>query len=317
MLDLVSLGELLIDFTPVGMSEKGVPLFEQNAGGGPANLACAAAKLGVKAALMGKVGADKFGEFLTQTIRENGVDVTGLATSQSHPTALAFVHLDPNGDRSFSFRRKQSADTMISFRDLNTTLIDRAKYFFFSSFIMSAPLSRKTSFQAAKYAKKAGKTVVFDPNLRLNVWESEKQAKAVALKAIRYADIVKVSEEELFFLTGENTIGQGTERLWSEYHLRALVVTLGAEGSIIRTPLHTVRTPAFDVTTVDTTAAGDSFNAALICALCKSGKQIDELDEPSLCQCARFANAVGSLTTTKKGSISATPTLAEVQALLG
>jgi len=205
MLDLVSLGELLIDFTPVGMSEKGVPLFEQNAGGGPANLACAAAKLGVKAALMGKVGADKFGEFLTQTIRENGVDVTGLATSQSHPTALAFVHLDPNGDRSFSFRRKQSADTMISFRDLNTTLIDRAKYFFFSSFIMSAPLSRKTSFQAAKYAKKAGKTVVFDPNLRLNVWESEKQAKAVALKAIRYADIVKVSEEELFFLTGENT----------------------------------------------------------------------------------------------------------------
>lgn len=324
MADLVSLGELLIDFTPRGVSENGNPLFERNPGGGPANLACAAAKLGADTAFLGKVGDDVFGRALRDILRQNGVNVDGLRLSAENPTTLAFVHLAEDGDRSFSFYRHGGADTMLRPEELSAELIRQARVFFFSSVLMAEGPSRETSFAAVKLAREAGAAVVFDPNLRLNLWKDPEDARECILCAIPYADVLKVSEEELVFLTGESDPETGARLLSERFELDVVLATLGPRGCFAYArPQEAgegvlVRVGGFPARTIDTTGAGDSFTGGFISRLLKRGgrSSLYAGDREAFREDVRFANAVGSLTTTKKGGIPALPALEEVEAYL-
>lgn len=200
MYDLVALGELLIDFTMIGNSEQGNPIFERNPGGGPANMVCTAAKLGANTALFTKVGDDLFGHALKQIIKEQGVEDSYIVLSKEHKTTLAFVQLDENGERAFSFYRKNAADTSMLTKEFNTEILNHSSYFFFSSVLMAEGSSRETSFELADYAKQHGNIIVYDPNLRFNLWKSEDDLRYYAKKGFEYSDIVKVAEEELLFL---------------------------------------------------------------------------------------------------------------------
>lgn len=253
MWDLVSLGELLIDFTPSGTSANGNPLFERNPGGGPGNMACAAAKLGARTAFIGQVGDDAFGRTLRDVVQKNGVDVSRLRLSPDYQTSLAFVHLDEHGDRSFSFYRRHGADTMLEAAPEDYALIDDCRAFFYSSVLMTAEPARTASFRLAEYAHRRGVTTVFDPNLRLNLWDSAAHARDCILRAMPYADIVKVSEEELVFLTGENDLEKAAAALRNRFAMKALLVTLGPAGCIAYVGKDRYTQPAADVETIDTT----------------------------------------------------------------
>lgn len=316
MFDVTVLGELLIDFTPCAVSEKGNPLFEQNPGGGPANLACTVAKLGRKVAFVGKVGQDFFGDFLKQSLRRCAVNTDALIQDKEHKTTLAFVHLDETGDRSFSFYRKNGADTLLEYQEIPETYLKDCRYFFFSSVLMAEGSSRKTSFQAVQQAKANGVPLVFDPNLRLNLWDDAKEAETYIRQALALADIVKLSGEELEFLTGSVNYEEASAQLMQEFPLKALLVTLGKDGCFARTAKTNVFVPGFSVNTVDTTAAGDSFTGGFLRELLRRQKPVTEYSTPELQEAVRFANAVGALTTTKTGGIPALPSLEEVHKLL-
>lgn len=315
MFDLVSFGEALIDFTPCGVSANGNPLYCQNPGGGPANLACAAAKLGIKTTFMGKVGTDAFGKHLIDTIAAHGVDVCGLRQSEAHPTALAFVHLSGDGGRSFSFYRQNTADTAMYIADVDIPLLQNCRYFFFSSVLMTAQPSRDTSFAAAQTAKRYGAQIVFDPNLRPPLWGNLDTAKSSIRRALALADIVKVSEDESAFLTGETDPRRAADHLLADFpHIKLLLVTLGPDGCIAKTAAHTLHMPGFRVTAVDTTAAGDTFTGAFLAALLQEQSPPDKLPETRIAHCCTFANAAGALSTTKKGGIPSLPGMADILA---
>ena len=316
MFDLVSLGEMLIDFTPIGLSANGNPIFEQNPGGGPANMACAAAKLGTKTAFLGKVGKDAFGAALKKTLDQNGINSDRLILSPEYPTTLAFVHLDATGDRSFSFYRHNGADTMLEPSEIDFSILDQCRFFFCSSVLMAEGPSRNTSFVLLDEAKKRGISIVFDPNLRPNLWADLDDMKKQVLRAMELADILKISEDEATFLTGLSDPDQAAAALMKQFPVKLLLITLGKDGSVSFTRNMRLRHEEVPAKTVDTTAAGDSFTGGLVAELSRLGKPVDALSEQELWEAIRFANAVGALTTTKKGSISALPTRAEVEKLL-
>lgn len=316
MWDLVSLGELLIDFTPSGTSANGNPLFERNPGGGPGNMACAAAKLGARTAFIGQVGDDAFGRTLREVVQKNGVDVSRLRLSPDYQTSLAFVHLDEHGDRSFSFYRRSGADTMLEAAPEDFALIDDCRAFFYSSVLMTAEPSRTTSFQLAEYAHRQGIITVFDPNLRLNLWDSAEHARDCILRAMPYADLVKVSEEELVFLTGESDLEKAAAALLNRFAMKALLLTLGPAGCIAYVGEDRYTQPAADVETIDTTGAGDSFTGGFLYCLLQGKADITERTPAEIQDMLAFANAVGGLTTTKKGGIPALPSYNDVLNLL-
>ncbi len=314
MFDLVAMGEILIDFTPRGMSEQGNPMFEQNPGGGPANLACAAAKHGSKVSFITKAGKDNFGRFLKKVIEENGVDASNFILSEENKTTLAFVHLDATGDRSFSFYRKNGADTMIKKEEVNLDLLKNTRYFFLSSVLMAEGTSRDTSFYMMEQAKSLGIPIIFDPNLRFNLWEKEEELKECVQKSFRYADIVKVSEEELFYFTEHKTVKEAAAELAKEYEIAVLMVTLGGEGCYLLYQDEGTMIKGYKVDkVVDTTAAGDSFTGGFVSRLTSYEKPYYELNQQELIDAISYGNGVGALTVTKKGAISALPTKEEVE----
>lgn len=313
MRDLVSLGELLIDFTSVGESAAGLPVYEQNPGGGPANMACAAAKLGVRTAFIGQVGDDNFGRMLADTLHKNRVDITRLRLSPEYQTSLAFVHLDKTGERSFSFYRRNGADTMLEVQKEDKALIADSRAFFFSSVMMTGGASREASFALAEYAANCPDTItVFDPNLRLNLWSNADEVRDCILKAIPFAEIVKVSEEELTFLTGIGDLSCAAQALQSRFGMKALLITLGAKGSFALIGRHILKCGPTQADTIDTTGAGDAFTGGFLSRLLLGDTDISRRGEEELTEMLRFANTVGALTTTKRGGIPALPSLEEV-----
>ncbi len=213
MIDVVAMGELLIDFTPGGTNSKGMKMFIQNPGGAPANVLAMNARLGGKTAFIGKVGQDAFGAFLQDVLREKEINTSGLVFDPVTPTTLAFVHLDEKGDRSFSFCRAPGADQMLTSKEVALHLIDDCNVFHFGSVSLTHDPSRSAVFYAAGYAKKQCKLVSFDPNIRLMLWTDTEDARAQIEHAMQYADILKVSEEEMAFLTGTQDIDAGSKRL--------------------------------------------------------------------------------------------------------
>jgi fructokinase len=317
MFDVAAMGELLIDFTPAGVSKAGQQLFEQNPGGAPANVLTAITKLGKAGAFIGMVGDDQFGIFLREVLQKNKIDTTGLKTSKEVPTTLAFVHLGSDGDRSFSFYRNPGADMMIGEKDLSSVIIKNCRIFHFGSISLTEGPSRNATYAAVKIAKAAGSLISYDPNYRPLLWPSEREAVEVMKTGLEGVDIVKVSEEELKLLTGTNDLEKGSAKLY-EIGISVIMVTLGPEGSFYRYSGGTGGITGFNVKTVDTTGAGDAFMGGSLYWFSKMNlEEIRKLSQSDFEKIIRFSNAMGALTTTRRGAIPAIPGFNEVNDYLG
>ncbi|KAL9431777.1 hypothetical protein AB3S75_026886 [Citrus x aurantiifolia] len=313
---IVSFGEMLIDFVPTvsGVSLAEAPGFLKAPGGAPANVAIAVARLGGKAAFVGKLGDDEFGHMLAGILKENGVSADGINFDQGARTALAFVTLRADGEREFMFYRNPSADMLLRPDELNLELIRSAKVFHYGSISLIVEPCRSAHLEAMKAAKEAGALLSYDPNLRLPLWPSPEEAREQIMSIWDKAELIKVSDVELEFLTGSDKIDdESALSLWHP-NLKLLLVTLGEHGCRYYTKSFKGAVDAFHVNTVDTTGAGDAFVGALL------GKLVDDQsvleDEPRLREILKFANACGAITTTKKGAIPALPTESEALNLL-
>jgi fructokinase len=308
-MDILCMGEMLIDFVAL---ESGVTVGEASGfikapGGAPANVAVAAARLGHSAGFLGQVGDDPFGHYLAGVLAAEGVDVRGLHFSREARTALAFVSLGPGGERDFVFYRHPSADMLQTPDEVDFSVIDECRIFHYGSITLIGEPSRSATLAAVQHAKAAGKLISYDPNLRMSLWSSPEAARTGMLLGLQYADVVKVNQEELEFLTGQQHAGA----LWRE-GMQLVIVTQGGDGATLYTPRERFFAPGFPVESVDTTGAGDSFIAAILSGLLHYGDDFDR----HLPEIARFANAVGALTTTRKGAIPALPTRAQAEAFL-
>lgn len=322
-MDVVALGELLMDFTPHGQSEQGQPLFERNPGGAPANVLAALAKLGRETAFVGAVGNDAFGRFLADTLADAGINTDNLQFTDEAQTTLAFVHLDSSGDRNFTFFRKPGADQLLDVNGIDMDLIGGAKLFHFGSISMTHEPSRSATLAAAAAAKSRGVPVSFDPNLRLSLWRSAEQAKGAILEGMELADVVKVSEEELLFLTGTSELDAGSRMLMERYGMKLLLVTLGPDGSYCRAAdgegcSLKARHTGFRVDAVDTTGSGDAFLGGVLHRLLEeTDPAMPDWTVEKLVRMLAFANAMGALTATGKGAIPSIPSLVQAEEFAG
>ncbi len=314
MLDVIACGELLIDFvaTEAGVTLAEAPAFKKAAGGAPANVAVGVARLGYRAGFLGQVGEDDFGHFLADTLAEAGVDVNGLRFSPEARTALAFVSLRADGERSFMFYRHPSADMLWRPEDVDASYAAQARIFHYGSISLIGEPSRSATFTALEHARRGGALISYDPNLRLALWPSAEAARAGMLAGWAHADIAKVSEEELVFLTGEADTGRAVRRLWHD-RLKLLTVTRGAAGSAYYLADAHGDVPGFRVNPVDTTGAGDGFLAGLLAGLLDGGLRFER---DVVQRALRLGNAVGALTTTQRGAIPALPARAAVDAFI-
>lgn len=315
MFDITALGELLIDFTPFAALDGTKGVFERNPGGAPANVLVASKRLGCSAAFIGMVGNDQFGMFLKDILDKCGVCTRGLRLTDKAKTTLAFVHLNEAGDRSFSFYRDSGADIMLTAQDVDYELIGNSRIFHFGSLSMTDEPCRSATLSALKYAKKKHIIISYDPNLRPSLWRSLEEAKSAIMEGLGYADILKVSEEELEFISGTADLEKGTELLYRA-GVGAVFVTMGEKGCFYRYKGGFGAVDGFKVNTVDTTGAGDAFLGAVLYKILKLGwKNINRIDAAGFEAILRFANAAGALTTTKKGAIPAMPDINEVSRL--
>ncbi|XP_020597391.1 probable fructokinase-1 isoform X1 [Phalaenopsis equestris] len=313
---IVSFGEMLIDFVPTvsGVSLAEAPGFIKAPGGAPANVAIAVARLGGRSSFMGKLGDDEFGRMLAAILRDNDVSDEGVTFDAGARTALAFVTLRSDGEREFMFYRNPSADMLLTPAELDLDLIRRAKVFHYGSISLITEPCRSAHLKAMEVAKEAGLLLSYDPNLRLPLWPSAAEAKEQILSIWDQADIIKVSDVELEFLTGKDSVEDEVALLLWRPTLKLLLVTLGEHGCKYYTKDFRGAVDAFKVNPVDTTGAGDAFVGALL------SKTVDDMsvlqDEKKLREVLRFANACGAITTTKKGAIPALPSLADALALV-
>ncbi len=311
MSDVVTLGECLIDFVPTvsGVSLIEAPAFKKAPGGAPANVAAGLAKLCVACTFLGKVGDDAFGRFLQQTLNDAGVDTSGLVFSQKARTALAFVSLRDDGEREFMFYRHPSADMLYTPEEVDRQAITEAKIFHFGSISLINEPSRSATLAALDAAEASGTLISYDPNLRLALWPNANAARKGMLSVWARANLIKVSEEELVFLTNKEDMDEAIQSLWHP-NLKVMIVTLGKVGSRYATPHFSGTAPGFKVRAIDTTGAGDGFVAGLLRGLLTHPEAYK--NENQLSEICRFANAVGALTTTERGAIPALPVLRQV-----
>lgn len=314
MFDVVALGELLIDFTENGLNDAGNPVLTANPGGAPCNVLAMLQKLGRKTAFIGKVGRDAFGDFLTATVEEQGICTKNLLKDEKVPTTLAFVHTAPDGDRSFSFYRNPGADMMLREKDIDYSVIDDSKLFHFGTLSMTDSEVEKATVAALDYAKKKGKLISFDPNLRPLLWDDMEHAKRMMIYGIEHCDILKIADDEICFLTGCDSVEAAVKAFTEKYSVKLACVTLGKNGSIaLYAGRQVTAAPFIREDTIETTGAGDTFMACVINYCLENG--LDNLTDEMLHEMLRFANAAAALITTRKGALKVMPERAEIEAL--
>lgn len=294
MAEAVCLGELLIDFVSLkaGVRLADAPEFRRAAGGAPANVAVGLARLGVETAFVSKVGADEFGRFLRETLEREGVDTSGLITTKTAPTGLAFVSLAGNRERTFAFYRDPCADALLAPGDLRERPWRGAQVFHYGSISLIAEPSRSATLAAIARAEERGMLISCDPNLRLPLWPSASAARAGMRLALRYPHVVKIGQEEVNFLGAVP-------------RAPLVVVTRGPRGgTVIEGGRRLFDFPAFRVRTLDSTGAGDAFTAGLLYGMLR-GLPLRET--------IRVAAACGALVTLRRGAIPAMPRLAAVK----
>ena len=314
--DVVALGELLVDFTQNGVSGQGNLLFEANPGGAPANVLAMLRKLGKRCAFIGKVGKDSFGDMLARTVEEAGIDIRGLRRDADIPTTLAVVHTFPNGDRDFSFYRKPGADILLRADELDEALLKDCRIFHFGTLSLTDEPCKSATVKAYELAKAAGALISFDPNLRPPLWKSEADAKAAIEWGLQRCDILKISDNEIEFMTGETDFDKGAAILKERFpQIRLLNVTAGGDGSFSYYGGKRVFVPACKLGgVIETTGAGDTFCASVLNFVLENG--LDELTEKDMTAMLRFANTAAYIVTTKKGAIRSMPEREQVEELL-
>ena len=314
--DVVALGELLVDFTQNGVSAQGNLLFEANPGGAPANVLAMLRKLGKRCAFIGKVGKDSFGDMLAKTVEEAGIDIRGLRRDADIPTTLAVVHTFPGGDRDFSFYRKPGADIMLRADELDEALLKDCRIFHFGTLSLTDEPCKSATVKAYELAKEAGALISFDPNLRPPLWKSEDDAKAAIEWGLQRCDILKISDNEIEFMTGETDFDKGAANLKARFpQIRLLNVTAGGDGSFSYYGGKRVFVPACKLGgVIETTGAGDTFCASVLNFVLENG--LDGLDEKDMTAMLRFANTAAYIVTTKKGAIRSMPQREQVEELL-
>lgn len=304
MKDVVALGELLIDFAPVSIDEWGYPTLKAQPGGAPGNFLAALQEYGCSTALLGKVGDDAFGKLLVRTLQERGIETSGIVADPDVFTTMAFVALDAEGNRSFSFARKPGADTCLRAEELDLELADGCKVFHFGTLSLTNDPARTATVTAVKYAKKQGKLISFDPNLRKPLWPSEAAAKEQIEWGLRKADIVKISDEEIEFLWGLSP-EDGAKKLLSEYGVQLVYATLGPKGCYTANGQASVEVASpSGLHVVDTTGAGDIFGGSAMSRFLRLGKAPGELTQDELYNVTRFACCAASLSTQTHGGIN-------------
>ncbi len=313
--DVIALGELLIDFTDNGLSMQGNCLFEANPGGAPCNVLSMLNNLGKKTSFIGKVGNDRFGLMLKSTLKELGIGVLNLELDDKVPTTLAFVHTLEDGDRDFSFYRNPGADMMLTANELKEELIAPARIFHFGTLSMTHACVREATIKALHIAKENGALISFDPNLREPLWESLELAKEQVLKGLSYCDILKISDNEIQWLTGLENFTDGVNKIRNNYNIRLILVSMGKEGSIAYYGNSEVKVKAYiQENTIDTTGAGDTFCACVLNYVLEHG--LESLSEKNLSEMLIFANAAASIITTRKGALRVMPSKKEVDDFL-
>ena len=306
MIDVITLGELLIDFASKSTDADGYPTMAANPGGAPGNFLAALNAYGKKTAFLGKVGDDTFGHLLLGTLNKAGIETKGIVVDDSVFTTLAFVTFDESGDRSFSFARKPGADTQLTWEEIDKSLIDDARVFHFGTLSLTDEPVRTATRKAVAYAKEQGKLITCDPNLRLPLWPNGEAAKEQMLWSLHQADVVKISDNEVEFLWG-CTPEEGAEKLLEEFGVSLAMVTLGPDGCLLKTKNASFRAACPKVHPVDTTGAGDIFGGSAVSRLLELEKPIDALTEEDLAYIGSFAAAAASLSTEHSGGIPSIP----------
>ena len=303
--DVTALGELLIDFTMNGQSEQGNNLFEACPGGAPCNVLAMLNKLGRKTAFIGKVGEDQFGRLLKGTIDELGIETKGLILDKEIHTTLAFVHTFPDGDREFSFYRKPGADMMLTEDEVDYDLIRQSRIFHFGTLSMTDEPVRSATKKALEVAKEAGCLITFDPNLRPPLWNSLDEAKKQMEYGFQYCDMLKISDNEIQFVSGKEDYDEGIRYLQDKYNIPLIFLTMGKDGSRAYYKDMRVERKGFQVKAIETTGAGDTFCGCSIHGLLTHG--LEGLTEENLGDMLTYANAGAALITMKKGAIRSMP----------
>ena len=314
--DVVALGELLIDFTENGTSAQGNPVFEANPGGAPCNVLAMLRKLDRRCAFVGKVGNDMFGQQLKAVAEEAGIDMSGLRMDDTVHTTLAFVKTYEDGDRDFSFYRNPGADMMLTEDELPMDMIRDTRIFHFGTLSMTHEGVRQATRVAVLAAKQAGAIISFDPNLRPPLWDSLNEARAQMLWGLSQADVVKIADNEIEFLTDTSDYDKGARLLRERFPgIRLLNVTAGANGSYAFCGDRKTFVPSFLLGgTIETTGAGDTFCASVLDFVLAHGT--DGLSKDDLKAMLRFANAAAYLVTTRRGAIRSMPQRQQVEAIL-
>lgn len=311
--DVIALGELLIDFTENGISEQGHPVFEANPGGAPCNLLAMLNRLGKKTAFVGVVGKDQFGTMLRGVLEELRIDTSCLYENNEVHTTLAFVHTFPDGDRDFAFYRNPGADMTLTEEQINADFIASGKILHFGTLSMTHEGVRNATKKAIQIAKENGLLISFDPNLRPPLWSSLEEAKEQISFGLSNCDILKISEEEVEFMTGNKDVKEGARQLLKDYPgIKLMNVTMGKEGSIAFYDKQEVfQAPFLQENTIETTGAGDTFGGCAVNYVVEHG--LEKLTQEQLQEMLRFANGASSLITTKKGALRVMPTKKEVE----
>ena len=322
--DVAALGELLIDFTENGTSGQENPIYEANPGGAPCNVLSMLKKLGHNVAFIGKVGNDIFGRQLKVAVGNVGIDTTGLVTDDDVRTTLAFVETFADGDRDFSFYRNPGADMMLNPDDVNEDVIRGARIFHMGTLSMTHEPVRSATCKAVAVAQSVQAMISFDPNIREPLWDDMEDAKEQTAFGLSVCDILKISDNEIHWFTGEQDFDAGIKKIQDEYNIPLILLSLGKVGSraYLKNNVTDVKAevPAFvREDTVETTGAGDTFGGCCLHYVlehCPEGTDINDVDwtEENLKEMLTFANKAASIITTRKGALAVMPTLEEINA---
>ena len=305
---IISLGEALIDFIPLDEQNT---TYHKSPGGAPANVAVGVARLGAKATFLGKVGADVLGRFLESTLKDYGVRTNQMLLSPDVPTGVVFVTNGEDGERSFDFYIDPSADRFLEVKDIDEEDLLSHKILHFGSISMISSPSKEATRHAVTLAKENGLFISYDPNVRLGLWRSEKDARETIISMLSEVHLLKISEEELEFITGEQEIESGVRKLKS-YNIPFLIITMGGKGSNVYVGDQHRHVPAMKVKAVDTTGAGDAFVSGILYSLHEYSGDIHSLHIDEAFRMAQFAAVSGALAASTKGAMTALPSLEEI-----
>lgn len=319
MKKVISIGEALIDFIPheKGKALKDVSNFLRVAGGAPLNVAAAVSKLGGSSQMITKLGEDSFGDHILEEVSPLGVDISKVLRTKEANTALAFVSLKEDGERDFSFYRNPSADMLLNENEIDEEVFENGGVLHFCSVsLIDAPI-KDAHKKAIEFAKKHNCLISFDPNVRLPLWKTPEDCRKAILEFLPCANIVKISDEELEFITGIEDEEKALNSLLKG-DVEVIIYTKGTEGAEFITKERKIFSPSFKVDAQDTTGAGDSFIGSFLYQVADGDYEVSELvalEEDKIKEMLTFSNATAALTVCKRGAIGALPNKEEVLVL--